>query len=314
MSTIKELVGKIDYKIPTWLWRCDEEGYCYARILALIGKERSAAFYIKAPLLMIPFPTGEPREASLVSMTFQDAGEHGFVIDLIYRFRGRGFIEKIKSILDAHVSRGCLKDYLIVEPKGMVIPNPLVKRYSCPTGGRMFIQYETFYKGLFSRLIKEYGQLGGLMLERIGEGVAQEYVEWLKKRGVTRIRDALEIITATGSSLGLYTLKALKTFRTPKDYIVEVIVEDLFEEVIYWREGLKEKSHYQLGFMKGIIKGLTGLSDRDFTLIETKSYNERDKESVFIVKIPLDKLREPENPHHRDVRENPHRNPSWGRV
>ncbi len=291
MSTIKELIGKLDYKIPTWLWRCDEEGYCYTRVLALIGRERSSVLYIKAPLLMILFPTGDPREASLVSMTFQDAGDKGFVIDLIYKYRSRGFLEKLKSILDAHVRRGCLKEYVIVEPRGMVIPNPLVKRYACPTGGRMFIQYEIFYKGLFSRLIKEYGQLGGLMLERIGEGVAQEYVEWLRKRGVRGIREALEIITATGSSLGLYTLKALKTFKTPRDYIVEVIVEDLFEEAIYWREGLKEKSHYQLGFMRGIVKGLTGLSDRDFTLIETKSYNERDRESVFIVKIPLEKMR-----------------------
>lgn len=291
MTSMRDLVGKIEYKIPTWLWRRDEEGYYYIRIYALIGREAGSLLTTKAPLIKVVFPTGDAKEASLVSLTFQDAGKNGFIIDLIYRFRSDGFIDRIKEVLDALIRKGCIKDYLIVEPVGMVIPNIIVKRYASPSGGRIFIKYETFYKGLFSRLIKDYGQLGGLLLERIGESVAREHAEWLKKRGITGIRDALRVTTATGMSLGLYTLKALKTFKTSKEYIVEVILEDLFEEVIYRSEGLSEKSHYQLGFLRGVVKELAGISNQDFTIVETKGYDEKDRKSIFIIKIPLEKLK-----------------------
>ncbi len=291
MTSMRDLVGKIEYKIPTWLWRRDEEGYYYIRIYALIGREAGSLLTTKAPLLMVIFPTGNAKEASLTSMTLQDVGKDGFIMDLIYRFKSDGFIDRIKEVLDTHVRRGCIKDYLIVDPVGMVIPNIIVKRYVTPSGGRVFIKYETFYKGLFSRLIKEYEQLGGLLLERIGESVAREHAELLKKGGITGIKDALKVTTATGTSLGLYSLKLLKTFKTPKEYIIEVILEDLFEEVIYRSEGLSEKSHYELGFLRGIVKELAGISDQEFTIVETKSYDEKDRRSVFIIKIPIDKLR-----------------------
>ncbi len=47
---------------------------------------------------------------------------------------------------------------------------------------------------------------------------------------------------------------------------------------------------YELGFIKGMVKYLTGLNEKEFTVVETKTIDYRDNRSVFIIKIPIDKL------------------------
>ncbi len=286
---LEKLVGSLDYVLPTWFWEKDEKNQRLIRLLTLVraGEKKICAH---APLYMILYPFKDPSKARIISTSVVPVGEDGFVFDAVYLVRDEGFIDKIRKVMEEHVKRGCIDDYLIVKPQDGVVPNILLRRFVSPSGARMFVQYKAFFQGLFARTIKEHGRLGEMILEKLGENVAKTYAKTLVKKRVTSVERALKMVMITGSSLGLFRLKSFKVFRNPRFFIIQITLEDLFEEKIYREEGLSNKSVYELGFIKGLIKHLTGLKENEFTVTETKTIDYRDNRSVFVIKIPAEKL------------------------
>jgi predicted hydrocarbon binding protein len=178
-------------------------------------------------------------------------------------------------------------EYTINTATNGLIYDHLLEKIFLGNNERAIIFSDPNIQGIFVRIREDYGELGKILLERLGFYVGSEFAKIYREK--TRdIETALKFLIYGGVSKGNYSLKELKTVKTPEGFYSRIVIENHVEEEALRKEGIADCSVYQLGVFKGFIKEYFRLEELPQDAVQQiKCTGKGDEYSVFTISLNL---------------------------
>ncbi len=276
-------IQPIDYVVPTIY--SAEKGDSKVRLVFIIKREElfpsDTGFALKE---IMGFLAKNRLDIEIINAFPINDDRLFFDIIFSYKVSKEELINKMTQFFDKVINEGRIEGYQLFFPESTnIIFSPFIKSLITPCGHRLLLWGEPNINGSFVKVRMEYGELGKLLVDKLGEYVGQELAKSYIKAGAKDIVEGIKHLLYGGQAKGAYHIKEFKTSFSRDKITFRIVMDSHVEEEALRKNGINECSSYQIGVFKGFIMEYTKKNVDPNSVRQLRCIGKGDDYSIFII-------------------------------
>ncbi len=216
-----------------------------------------------------------------------DRGKHGYIWDIVLT-SNKSTLDRRPKTIDELLAKDDeeVESYTVITGEKGYLFNQYISGLRTGNGERVVLWGEPNIRGVFASIRKDYGELGKIILGKLGEYVGRELAKKYRETGGKNVDEALLMLVHGGVTKGAYALKEFKITRGPKgSYLARIVFDRHLEEEVIRDEGIRDCSSYQAGVFRGFLREVLGEKNYTIEVSQPKCIGKGDDYSIFLLNI-----------------------------